>query len=67
MTHAERRLRAERLLLLARYDHYKFPPAFMNVVTILEKDIAWLHHREETRISRPVRQIEHSRGIPSGG
>jgi hypothetical protein len=46
MTHAERRLRAERLLMLARYDHYKMPPAFFAVVRALETDIAWMHRAE---------------------
>jgi hypothetical protein len=46
MTHAERRLRAERLLMLARYDHYKMPPAFFAVVRALETDLAWMNHAE---------------------
>jgi hypothetical protein len=49
MIHAERRLRAERLLLLARYDFYKFPPAFLAVVTELERDIAWMVHKDLER------------------
>jgi hypothetical protein len=65
MTYAERRLRAERLLLLARYDHYKFPPAFLNVVTILEKDIAWTRHKESfggaTRIPRSAESFSARR------
>jgi hypothetical protein len=53
MTHAERRLRAERLLLLCRYDNYKFPPAFQEVIVELERDISWMIHREHERHATP--------------
>jgi hypothetical protein len=45
MTYLERRLRAERLLLLCRYDHHKFQPTFLAVITELERDIAWMNQQ----------------------
>ena len=44
MSQTERRLRAEREMLLARYDSQKFPPAYALVVKLIEIDIAWLEH-----------------------
>jgi hypothetical protein len=37
-------LRAERLMLVARYDCYAFFPAIVLVVKELETEISWLEH-----------------------
>jgi hypothetical protein len=37
-------LRAERLMLVARYDCYSFSPAIFLVVKELETEISWLEH-----------------------
>jgi hypothetical protein len=37
-------LRAERLMLMARYDCYSFSPAIFLVVKELETEISWLEH-----------------------
>jgi hypothetical protein len=37
-------LRAERLMLVARYDCYPFSPAIFLVVKELETEISWLEH-----------------------
>jgi hypothetical protein len=37
-------LRAERLMLIARYDCYSFSPAIFLVVKDIETEISWLEH-----------------------
>jgi hypothetical protein len=49
MIYAEKRLRAERLMLLARYDHYAFSPELYRVVRKLETDAAWAAHKRAMR------------------
>ena len=38
-------MRAERLMLMARYDCYSFSPAIFAVVRDLEIEISWIEHR----------------------
>ena len=45
-------LRAERLILVARYDCYSFSPAIFLVVKELETEISWLEHRLWRRLQR---------------
>jgi hypothetical protein len=51
-------LRAERLMLVARYDCYSFSPAIFFVVKELETEISWLEHHLWRR-----QQGEMSNGI----
>ena len=46
MTWAERKLRAERSMLIARYDGEKMPEFMFVVVKAIERDIAWMRHQQ---------------------
>ena len=58
-------LRAERLMLVARYDCYSFSPAIFLVVKELETEISWREHTSWAR--RAVAPPPHTAGRQQTG
>jgi hypothetical protein len=47
VTWAERKLRAERMMMIARYDSEKMPDYMFVVIKAIEREIAWMRHHQE--------------------